>query len=489
MRSIGYAASLMKTGKNHNEELAIEALSKDGFGLAKATRPSGASYRVEVPFTMPGDRVLANVSGRRRSVCAGRLQQILSPAAERISARCIHFGVCGGCRWQHFAYEAQLKLKAERLQQLFAPLTSPETQLYSILGCVPPWHYRNKMEFSFSADFRGERYLGLMMAGGRGHVLNISECHLVDGWMLEALEATRIWWSKSGLDAYHPYRNTGALRTLTLRDGLHSGDRLAMLTVSGEPAYAMGESSLQSWVESLRTRIQPSNSGSTLSLFLRIQQIAKGRPTQFYEMLLHGPDHIREELQIAAIPEKSRKVAFHISPTAFFQPNPRQAELLYSRALQLVVLSPEMTVCDLYCGTGTLGVAVSPYVKKVVGIELSAETALDARTNAALNQCENVTIVAADVGQISRQRRQELGMECPGLVMVDPPRVGLTPLGVQQLLDLQPTQILYISCNPTTQAQDIGELQKGGYTLCGLQAIDQFPQTIHVENIAVLRRH
>jgi 23S rRNA (uracil1939-C5)-methyltransferase len=210
-------------------------------------------------------------------------------------------------------------------------------------------------------------------------------------------------------------------------------------------------------------------------------------PTNFYEMHLHGPDHIRETLQVACTSDEPPvNLTFKISPTAFFQPNTRQAEKLYSLAIQLTGLPERGVVYDLYCGTGTLGICAAHKAKHVIGIELSPEASLDARANATANAVGNVEILCGSVPDILDQLRREGGKHSPDLVMVDPPRAGLDPKAIRQLLDLRAPKILYISCNPVTQAENVIALVEAGYSIKVIQPVDQFPQTTHVENIVVL---
>jgi 23S rRNA (uracil1939-C5)-methyltransferase len=304
-------------------------------------------------------------------------------------------------------------------------------------------------------------------------------------WIIDAVKATSQWWADSGLDAYHLGSDKGSLRTLTLREGQRTGDRMVMLTVSGNPEYALNQKQIQSLVETLRQAIEPSGTDQKLSVFLRIQQIAKGQKTQFYEMQLYGPDHIREILYIDSAQNERYPLHFRISPSAFFQPNTRQAEQLYSRALQLTQAPAGGVVYDLYCGTGTLGICMAKQAKEVIGIELSPESALDARENVKANHLSNVSIRTGDVGQLLPLLLEDKRLH-PDVVMVDPPRSGLDPRALNHLLAIKAPQITYISCNPATQAANIEVLTQGGYRIRAVQPIDQFHQTVHVENIVVL---
>lgn len=477
----------MSQRKHLSCEVQIHKFSKKGHGLGNTT--DEIARCVEVPFTLPGDRVSAVLFRKRGGVFSSRLEEIQIPSPLRIQPRCIHFGSCGGCKWQNLEYQEQLNIKQRSIETLFQPLLDTDTRQYPIVPCDPPWEYRNKMEFSFSTDAAGNNYLGLIIDGSRGKVLNLTECHLVKPWFIEGLKATRGWWNESNLAAFYPHSSKGSLRTLTVREGFRSGDRLVMLTVSGNPEYALNRQQLESFVAFLRAAIEPVNPAHQLSIFLRIQQAVKGTETTFYEMLLHGPDHISETLSIKYhLQQAPLELTFSISPSAFFQPNTKQAEKLYGLALQLLDIQNEDVVYDLYCGTGTLGICASKLAKSVVGIEISPESSLDARTNVKNNELTNVQIITGSVRDVMATIRSNKSTPLPDIVMVDPPRVGLDAETLQHLIELQPRKILYISCNPASQCENIKVLKEAGYTLAALQPVDQFPHTAHIENIAVLVR-
>jgi 23S rRNA (uracil1939-C5)-methyltransferase len=478
------------THKKKVLEIQIEEFSKKGSGLGSFENSSGLRNSVEVPFAIPGDKVCTTLLGKRQGRFKGKLDEIIEPSPDRITPRCAHFGVCGGCCWQQISYEKQLKNKEELVRQAFANLLNPHIDFKPILACDSPWNYRNKMEFSFSSDSHNRKFLGLIMDSSKGKVFNINECHLANSWFMDAVHAIREWWLESNLDAYHQRHDVGSLRTVILREGQRTGDRMVMLTVSGNPDYALQKQHLESFVAFLRDAIEPVNPLSNLSIFLRIQQIAKGMATNFYEMLLYGPDQIREILQVKIDPDdKPVSLTFLVSPTAFFQPNTQQAEQLYSTALQMAKIPKDGIVYDLYCGTGTLGICAAKQAKQVIGVEISPESALDARTNAARNGFDNVTIISGAVRHVLHQIREEKILPQPDIVMIDPPRAGLDPLAMRHLLEMNAPKILSISCNPVTQAANIAQLiERGGYTLKAVQPIDQFPQTFHVETVAVLER-
>lgn len=454
-------------------ELVIDRLSSKGRGIA-----SFNDAKVEVLSGLPADKLRVELGRKRRGVRPGWVREILSPSPLRVTPRCAHVPDCGGCVLQQMDYAAQLKFKEEKAKQLFQPLLDAQKpHLHPILAAASPWEYRNKMEFSFSQNREGERFLGLMLAGQKQRVFNLRECHLTSAWFAQVVGRVRGWWEESGLEAYHCPSDRGSLRTLTLREGKRTGEKMAFLTVSGNSAYALTRKDLEGFMKAVKGKDK-----GVLSLFLRIQQAIKGQPTQFYEMHLDGPDHIRETLYLG-----SERVPhlFKISPTSFFQPNTEQAERLYNRVLELLGSKPQDCVFDLYCGTAALGLAVSKNAKEVIGIELNPHALFDAESNKEMNGIQNVTLLCGDVGEKLAELK---GEKKPSLVILDPPRSGLAPQVFEHLKLLSPQKILYVSCNPETQARDLNLLIPEGYRLEHLQFVDQFPHTLHLESIALLSK-
>ncbi len=388
-------------------------------------------------------------------------------------ARCIHVGICGGCSFQHISYQEQLHSKEDEIRTLFTPF--PEACLLPILPAEEPWHYRGKMEFTFSQDRAGKRFLGLLGRGARGKVVSLTECHIGPRKAAELLERMREWWERSGLEAFHLRKATGSLRTLTLRASSRTGCSLVMLTVSGDPLYALSRDQMDQFVLAVQEVLGP-----TTAIFLRIHQALKGQPTEMFEMHLAGPKHLDEILELPPI---TGRALLHckISPSSFFQPHPLQAERMVGEAARMLALKPSDRLWDLYCGTFTFGLSLSALVKEVVGIELQPEAVLDAEENIALNGITNARIHAGDVASLL----VEMKGEAPDAVLVDPPRVGLAPAALEELLRISPEKILYISCNPATQLRDALQIAAAGYRLLQLQPIDQFPHTRHLENLAL----
>ncbi len=455
-------------------DLSITHFNAKGWG-----RGSHGPSLVEVIGAVPGDSLKVKLWKKKRGKWRADLLQILEPSSDRVPVRCAHAPQCGGCVWQQMDYGAQLREKQRWLEGVFAPVFD---SVSPILPCLNPWAYRNKMEFSFSQTKAGERFLGLVLAGTRGHVFNLSECHLVSPWFSQVVGGVRKWWEGTDLSAYR-MNDTGSLRTLTVREGLRTGHKLAMLTVSGNPLFALNQTHLKGFVEAVRATV-PEQDWPTLSLFLRIQQLQKGSPTQFFEMHLSGPDHLKETLRLPLNSKCDSEVELHfkVSPTSFFQPNTFQAERLYAEALKCID-TEKNHVLDLYAGTATLGMAIASRARRVTAIELNPYACFDAQVNRELNGIDHLEVICGDVGDELQKLK-----ESPDLIIVDPPRTGLDAKALSHLTQLQSPEILYISCNPLTQVENLKELLAHGYSVVKIQPVDQFPHTMHVETVAFLRK-
>lgn len=433
------------------EEIFIERFSKKGWGIGKIA--SGKS--VEVPHSVIGDTLAVALSGRRKK---GRIQEVLTPSRDRIKPPCEHATICGGCIWQQMDYSAQLRYKQGWIQELFGEI--PSVEIYPIEGASPPFLYRNKMEFSFGQNAGGQKYLGLMIAGASNYVFDVKRCHLVQPWFSQVLARVRAWFFQGEETAFTPRNLGGNLRTLTLREGIKTGDRLLLLTVNGpiqEEAFLEATQDL------------------CPNIVLRTQRSVKNQPTTFSEKVLLGKGHLWEEMEV-----EGKRFRFKVSPTAFFQPNTKQAEKLYAIALSYI--DPGEFVCDLYSGTGTIACMAASKAKRVFAIEKNPDAVKDALENFTTNGIDHVDIYSEEVGDRAHK------LPRVDTVIIDPPRAGLDPKALSFLESLSPKKILYISCNPSTQKENVLQLIQNGYILKKLHPIDQFPHTYHLETVAYLEK-
>lgn len=463
--------------------LEVHSLNHEAEGIAHYAPPGKMPSIVNIPFTSANEIVKVRLLKKRAGIYASRLLEVQRPSSTRIAAACRHFGDCGGCKLQHLPYTDQLVHKQTLIENLFKPFMEAGALVLPILAASSPWRYRNKMEFSFMKTSQGECRLGLFQAKSCGWVTNLVECHLSPSWFSEALDIARQWREEKQLIPYYARKDTGSLRTLTLREGVHSKDRMVILTVSGHPDFQVSSEEIQDLV--VRLTGQLDSPSTQLSVHLCKHVIAKGIPSKFIYEHLHGPKMIREELSIS-IHGTCQKLTFKISPRSFFQPNTLQAELLYRTAVQMAGIHSQSVVYDLYCGTGTLGMFASKTAKEVIGIELNPEAIADAYQNIKENQISNMRLIQGDVGQILTSCGKEL--PTPDIVIVDPPRAGLDPKAIENLLLFNPKQIIYISCNPLSQVKNVKEFIEAGYQLKAVQPVEQFPHTHHIENIAILEK-
>ena len=457
----------------------IKKYSKKGVGQGSAVE---LQKTIEVRGAHPGEQLLVEILKRKKGNYQANVLEILKEHPCRISPRCQHAGVCGGCSYQSLSYEKQSYYKEEKLRDLFKDVIG-EGEFFPMIAMEDPWQFRNKMEFSFYEDREQNKCLGLVMAGTKGRVLNLEECHLVRPWMIKVLTRVRKWWEGTTVQAYHRLKNEGTLHTLTLREGMQTGEKLVMLTISGSPSGEFSHKELEAFKQAVLGELE-----GVVSLFLQIKHIQEGKPTQYNEMLLSGPDHIHEKLCITYPDGTQKTLVFKISPSSFFQPNTFQAEKLFSRALQMVTKKDRLIdILDLYCGTATLGIVFASLAKKVIGIELNPYAVYDAHVNTEANGISNVEVIQGDVKDILKTEAVNT-LKDIDLMIVDPPRVGLGPKTLKEVLSFLPKEILYISCNPYTQIEDVKECLLNGYFIKAIQPVDQFPHSAHVENIVLLQR-
>src|SRR6188472_4216133 len=448
--------------KGEELELDVDSLAYGGNGVARLD-----GFVVFVRRGLPGDRVRARVTKVKRSHAEALATEVLKPGAERVGAPCAHFPACGGCRFQDLAYEAQLAQKEMQVRDALQQLAGiAEPPLEPILPCEPEnFHYRNKLEYSFTSTPEGPA-LGFHRAGRWDEVLEIERCWLTEEVGNGIRDAVRAWAREEGLEAYSQADGSGYLRHLVVRQGRNTGQALVQLVT------APGE------------RFETGYLVDVLRRFPEVRSIhwaVKDTPAEVTNLptrLLWGEEWIEEELC---------GLRFRVRPNAFLQTNTEMAETLYTLAREAAALAGGETVYDLYCGTGTIGLALAADAGSVWGVEISEESVACAIENAGANGIGNAQFFAGNVGQSLEELAERAGS--PDVVVVDPPRAGLAGKALRRTGALGAERIVYVSCNPTTLASDLAVLRdEYGYELVRCRPVDMFPHTPHIESVSLLRR-
>ena len=483
-------------------EVEVEALDAKAMGLARQRvriGPGGSprTLTYAIRRALPGDRVSARIRRVRGSRLEASIEALLRPSEERISPRCPYFDDtperpgCGGCALQSLPYPAQLATKAERVRELVVKAGVDEGAFTTPTPARSPWFYRNKMEMSFGVDDEGTYALGMHPAGRRYDVLPLEVCYLQSEASAALVKNVRRWGEARGVAHHDQRRGTGFLRTLTIREGKRTDQRLIELTTApSESALFCGEERpaeevVTDFTEHVLSCVRAGEFKVNSIVWTRHIAI-KGQRTRLEHRVMHGKESLEEGLHIGEMDP----MRFEVHARAFFQPNTLQAEVLYAQVIEATGLRESQggaRVMDLYCGTGTIGLAMAQVAKEVVGIELSADAVASARANAARNGVSNITFYEGDVGEVLEAE----GLSQAGafdVVVVDPPRAGLLPSALEHLATLAAPRLVYVSCNPEALAKNLVTLRASGWEVETICPVDMFPQTAHIETIAVLQR-
>jgi 23S rRNA (uracil1939-C5)-methyltransferase len=457
------------------EKVRITDIGAEGNALARVD-----NQVVFVPMLVPGDVVDVRVRKKRKRYLEGSVVRFHEYSADRIQPVCRHFGVCGGCRWQHLPYELQLKFKEKqvadnlsRIGKVKLPVIEP------IIGSPSVFRYRNKLEYTFSDkrwltreeinsddDFEKEDALGFHIPGQFDKVLDIRECHLQPEPSNAIREAVRRYAHKKCLPFFSLRQQSGFLRNLIIRNTSSGKVMVIVIFFLDEKERREG---LLDFLASEFPRIS--------SLFYVINTKRNDSMADQVPVLYKGDDHLVEEMD---------GLKFRIGPKSFYQTNNEQSLSLYRTAVNFAGLTGIETVYDLYTGTGTIANYVASGSAKVIGIEYIEEAVRDASINSEMNNIRNTMFFAGDIRKVlNEQFMEENGR--PEVIITDPPRAGMHEDVVRTILEASPDRIVYISCNPSTQSRDILLLSEK-YDVARVQPIDMFPHTHHVENIVLLKK-
>jgi 23S rRNA (uracil1939-C5)-methyltransferase len=447
--------------KGEELELRVDSLAYGGSGVSRHD-----GFVVFVRGGLPGDDVRARVTKVKRGFAEGVVTDVVRPSTARVEAPCPHFGVCGGCRTQDLAYDVQVAEKERQVRDALMRIGRFEDPpMEPIVPAASQYGYRNKLEYSFTTTDEGVD-LGFHRAGRWDEVIGIDVCLLTTDVGNAIRRVVREWAREEQLEPYDQATGHGYLRHLVVREGRNTGQALVVLVTAPGERFESGY-----LVDVLRRFPE------VRSIHWAIND-TPAEQTNLPTKLLWGDEAIEEEIL---------GLRFRVRPSAFLQTNTEMAGRLYELARDFAGLTGVENVYDLYCGTGTIGLALAGSARSVWGLEISEEAVACAIENAELNGVGNAHFFAGNVGQTVEELREEAGE--PDVIVVDPPRAGLAGKALRRTGALGARRIVYVSCNPTTLASDLQVLRdEYGYELERCRPVDMFPHTPHVESVSALRR-
>jgi 23S rRNA (uracil1939-C5)-methyltransferase len=438
-------------------EVTIDSLAYGGAGIGRSE-----GFVVFVRGALPGDRVRARIGKSKRSYAEAVVVEVLEPSPDRIEPAVPH----AGAPWQVLPYERQLEEKQRQVVEALERLGGFEAPpVEQIVPAVEQLRYRNKVEYSFGEAEDGRLVLGTHRAGRWDVIDELTEDVLASERVDALRNAVADWCREQGVPAYDRRDQSGVLRNLVVREGRRTGELQARLVTRRKELA----------VDELAAAVP-----ATSFLWTNVEGLGE-TTTGGKTVTVRGEPKLYEELDIGGT-----RLRFGISPEAFFQTNTEMAERLYATAAELAGLSGRQRVFDLYCGIGTIALALALDSREVVGVELVEEAVADAIANAELNGIDNARFYAGDIRTAMRPLIEEEG--AADVVVVDPPRAGLSQKVVRRVLEVGAPTIVYVSCNPTTLAPNARQIVEAGYELVTVRPVDMFPQTPHIESVALLRR-
>ncbi|EJP6471083.1 23S rRNA (uracil(1939)-C(5))-methyltransferase RlmD [Clostridium botulinum] len=450
----------MRKGKEY--EFLIEETEFPGTGIAQKD-----GLPVYIKGTIPGQKVLAKVTKKRREYAQAKLLEITENVDYAIENKCPHFHQCGGCSTQYISYKKQLELKKTQLLKLFKNKGIEGFEFLGVEKSPEEYEYRNKMEFTFGdMEKGGDLTLGMHVKNRSFSIITVDNCQIVDGDFRSILTTVVNYFNEKGLPKYRVMSHEGFLRNLVIREAKNTGEILVNIVTTSQMEFDFKEimdillkGEYKGEIKGILHTIN-----DTLSDVVQVDKLE----------VLYGRDYIIEELL---------GLKFKIAPEAFFQTNSKGAEILYSIVKDFLGDASSKVVFDLYCGTGTIGQIVAPKAKKVIGVELIEEAVKAANENAKLNGLNNCEFIAGDVAKVIKDVKQK-----PDIIILDPPRPGVHPVALEYVVKFAPKEIIYVSCNPKTLVNDLEYLIDNGYKLEKVKGMDMFPHTPHLETVVKLSK-
>ena len=434
---------------------------------------------VTVKNTIPGQKVSFVINKKRKGKAEGRLLEILEKSElENAEANCPHYGVCGGCNYQTLPYEEQLKVKEGQVLELMKAVVPNAEDIFEGIRKSPQqFSYRNKMEYTFGDEVKdGPLALGMHKRGSFYDIVTVDECRIVDDDYRKILGATVAYFRAQHIPFYHRMRHEGYLRHLLVRKAVKTEEILIdLITTTQEIRTEEGSVDEQLLLDGWRNQLQTLELDGSIAgiLHTKNDSVADAVKNEGTE-ILYGQDYFYEEIL---------GLKFKISPFSFFQTNTLGAEVLYKTARDFVGETKDKVIFDLYSGTGTIAQMLAPVAKKVVGVEIVEEAVEAAKVNSELNGLDNCEFIAGDVLKVVDELEDK-----PDFIVLYPPRDGILPKAIQKIIDFGVEQMVYISCKPTSLARDLEVFEAAGYKVKRATAVDQFPNTVHIESMVLIQK-
>jgi len=457
-----------KLKRGQEIQLTISDLAFGGRGISKLD-----DLVFFVKDAIPNQKVIAKISKIKKKYVEAYNIETLKDSTDQVDPACEHFDWCGGCTTQQLDYQKQLQYKQKQISDILNKIGgSKDLDINPIIGCEKTFFYRNKMEYTFSGSpwyIEDESYddviIGLHVPKRFDKILNINKCHINHELFNDILQISKNVAVKEKMVPYDVRKHTGFLRFLVIRIGVHTDEVMVNLVTAGYKPKI-----IKPLVDALVDKL-PNITSIVNTINTKKSNIASGS-----SKLLYGKEFINEKIG---------DYTFKISANSFFQTNSYQVKTLYDYIIKTSDFKKSDVVYDLYCGTGTIGIYIAESVKQVYGIEIVEDAIEDAKINAQINSINNINFYCGDLKDVLGSDAMD-NIEKPTTIIVDPPRPGLHPNTVKNLIKLSPEKIIYVSCNPATMARDIEMLVSEKYMIKDLQPIDMFPHTPHVECVTTL---
>ncbi|QKS69788.1 23S rRNA (uracil(1939)-C(5))-methyltransferase RlmD [Paenalkalicoccus suaedae] len=458
---------------NEHEVLDVDIRELDRKGSGRGTVWKENEFgdkrklKLTVPMTLPGETIRVTVERPDKRRWWTKPQEVIKAHEERTQPACPHFNLCGGCAWQHWDYKGQVAYKTEEVRKMVEAQGFDPALVQDAIGAESEWHYRNKMEFTFSKE--GD--MGLHEQGNFRKIISIETCLIAGKEMVSAALTVAKWAKEHELSGYNKDTHEGLLRHLLVRQSFATGEVMLGVVATADP-----DGELSPLVEELKERIAADH--PAVKSFLWLTNTDWADRVQAEQLtVLAGRDFIHEEMA---------GYKFRLWHDTFFQTNPVQAEKLVELALEMADAKPTERMIDLFCGVGTFSLPFADKVKALAGIEIVPTSIESAKRNATENGLTNTEFLAQDARTGIDKVLESFGR--PELLLLDPPRSGAGGKVMRRIGRAQPERIVYVSCNPETFATDITELVPFGYELKRVQPVDLFPHTVHVELVSVLEK-